>query len=86
MKEFTAQEARAEAKARNDITRMKKEIYEHIYKAATNGKYCVVYHPEYIELEMAHYVLVMHEFGNKGYKIAWFNNLNELLIVWKGEE
>ena len=86
MKEFTAQEARAEAKARNDIIRMKKEIYEHIYKAATNGKYCVVYHPEHIELEMAHYVLVMHEFGNKGYKVAWFNNLNELLIVWKGEE
>ena len=86
MKEFTAQEARAEAKARNDIARIKKEIYEHIYKAATNGKYCVVYHPEHIELEMAQYDLVMHEFGNKGYKVAWFNNLNELLIIWKGEE
>lgn len=86
MKEFTAQEARAEAKARNDIARMKKEIYEHIYEAATKGKYCVVYHPEHIELEMAHYALVMHEFGNKGYKVVWLNKRNELLIIWKGEK
>ena len=86
MKELTAKEARAEANAQNDIARMKKEIYEHIYKAATNGKYCVVYHPEHIELEMAYYVLMMHEFGSNGYKIAWFNNRNELLVIWKGEE
>lgn len=86
MKEFTAQEAKAEAKARNDIARMKKEIYEHIYKAATKGKYCVVYHPEYIELEMPHFVLMMHEFGNKGYEVVWLNKRNELLIIWKGEE
>lgn len=85
MREFTAQEARAEANARNDIARMKKEIYEHIYKAATKGEYCVVYHPEHIKLEMAHYVLMVHEFGNKGYKVA-LNNRNELLIAWKKEE
>lgn len=85
MKEFTAEEARAEAKARNDIARIKKEIYEHIYETATKGKYCVVYHPEHIELEMAHYVLMMHEFGNKGYKVVWLNTRNELLIIWKGE-
>ena len=86
MKELTAKEARAEANARNDIARMKKEIYEHIYKAATNGKYCVVYHPEHIELEMAHYVLMTHEFGSNGYKIAWLNNRNELFVSWRGEE
>ena len=86
MKEFTAQEARVEADVRNDIARMKKEIYEHIYKAATNGKYCVVYHPEHIELKMAHYILAMHEFGSKGYKIARFNNRNELLIIWREEK
>lgn len=86
MKEFTAEEARAEAKARNDIARMKKEIYEHIYEAATKGEYCVVYHPEHIELEMPHFVLMTHEFGKKGYKVAWLNKQNELLIVWKGEE
>lgn len=86
MKKFTAEEARAEANARNDIARMKDEIYERIYKAATNGEYCVVYHPEHIELEMAHYVLMMHEFGNKGYKIVWLNNRNELLVSWRGEE
>ena len=86
MKEFTAKEARAEANARNDIARMKNEIYEHIYKAATKGKYCVVYHPEHIKLEMAHYILAMHEFGSKGYEVVWFNNLNELLIIWEGEE
>lgn len=85
MKKFTAEEARAEANARNDIARMKDEIYEHIYKAATDGEYCILYHPEHIKLEMAHYVLMMHEFGNKGYKVVWLNTCNKLLVSWRGE-
>ena len=85
MKEFTAEEARVEAKTRNDIARMKKEIYEYIYEAATKGKYCVVYHPEHIEFEMPHFILMMYEFGKKGYKVVWSDKRNELIITWEGE-
>jgi hypothetical protein len=86
MKEFTAQEARAEANARNDIACMKKEIYERIYKAATNGKYGTSYQPQYMELNMAHYVLMMVEFGKKGYNVYWLEKQNRLIITWKEEK
>ncbi len=81
MKKLTAKEAHEEARMRNEIAVMKEEIYEGIFKAATKGEYKLVYEAK-IELNEALFVLMLMEFGDKGYKIAWFSNQNKLLLIW----
>ena len=77
-----ASEARTMAKNNEIIPFILEEVDLKIKEAACQGKFYTIYHPNF-ELNYSIYYLILPAFTKLGYKIAWFNNLNELLVSWE---
>lgn len=82
---ISANEARTIAKNNEIIPFILEEIDSKIKEAAHQGKFYTIYHPNF-ELNYSIYYLILPVFTELGYKIAWSNNLNELLVIWEEDK
>lgn len=79
---ISASDARKMSRNNEIISFILEEVDSKIKEAASQGKFCAIYRPNF-ELNYSIYCLILPAFTKLGYKIAWFNNLNQLLVSWE---
>jgi hypothetical protein len=78
---ISAEEARELSAKNSGIAEELKKIDSEIRKAAMHGKTKVVYEPD-VQLCKALFLQLAEPLYALGFSVAWFNNLNKLLIRW----
>ena len=82
---ISAKEARKMTRNYNIIPLVLTEVDLKVKESARKGEYKTIYKPTF-QLDCAIFYLLLPVFTELGYKITWFNNLNQLLITWRDEE
>ena len=78
---ISADEARELSGKNFEIAEELKKIDSEIRKAAMYGKTSVVYEPD-VQLCKGLFLQLEEPLRDLGFSVAWFNNLNRLLIRW----
>lgn len=78
---ISAEEARALSEKNSGIREELKKIDSEIRKAAMYGNTKVVYEPS-VQLCKTLFLQLAEPLHDSGFSVAWFNNLNKLLIRW----
>ena len=78
---ISAKEAREISKKNSGIAEELKKIDSEIRKAAMYGKTEVIYKPD-VQLCKGLFLQLAEPLNELGFSVAWFNNLNELIIRW----
>lgn len=78
---ISAEEARELSEKNSGIAEELKKIGSEIRKAAMYGKTKIIYEPN-VQLCKALFLQLAEPLNELGFSVAWFNNLNKLIIRW----